>query len=147
MYSGLQLNSQPSRGLGYQFCCLVNRGTIGVNSLHKTVIRQRCGCDLNPGPSVPESSTITTRLRSHPKTIRRDCWQMMVTLVGINQLLLEITDLSVAHVNLLLQLLQLRLSATFTLIRLHTNSHRYSGRLYFSAITFTLKPNFGLKPN
>jgi len=35
-----------------------------VNSLPKTVIRQRRGCDLNPGPSAPESSTLTTRLPS-----------------------------------------------------------------------------------
>ena len=37
---------------------------MGVNSLPKTVTRQRRGCDLNPGPSAPESSTLTTRLRS-----------------------------------------------------------------------------------
>jgi len=37
-----------------------------VNSLPKTVTRQRRGCDLNPGPSAPESSTQTTRLPSHP---------------------------------------------------------------------------------
>jgi len=49
----------------YQFCCLVNRGMVGVNSLPKTVTRQRRGCDLNPGPSAPESSTLTTRLPSH----------------------------------------------------------------------------------
>ena len=36
-----------------------------MNSLHKTVTRQRRGCDLNPGPSAPESSTLTTRLPSH----------------------------------------------------------------------------------
>jgi len=36
-----------------------------VNSLPKTVTRQRCDCDLNPGPSAPESSTLTTRLPSH----------------------------------------------------------------------------------
>ena len=35
-----------------------------MNSL--TVTRQRRDCDLNPGPSVPESSTLTTRLPSHP---------------------------------------------------------------------------------
>ena len=35
---------------------------MGVNSLPKTVTRQRSGCDLNPGPSAPESSTLTTRL-------------------------------------------------------------------------------------
>jgi len=37
-----------------------------VNSLPKTVTRQRRDYDLNPGPSVPESSTLTTRLPSHP---------------------------------------------------------------------------------
>jgi len=39
---------------------------MGVNSLPKTVTRQRRDCDLNPGPSVPESSTLTTPLLSHP---------------------------------------------------------------------------------
>ena len=38
---------------------------MGVNSLPKTVTRQRRGCDLNPGPNAPESSTLTTRLPSH----------------------------------------------------------------------------------
>ena len=33
-----------------------------MNSLPKTVTRQRRDCDLNPGPSAPESSTLTTRL-------------------------------------------------------------------------------------
>jgi len=37
---------------------------MGVNSLPKTVTRQRRDCDLNPGPSAPESSTLTTRLPS-----------------------------------------------------------------------------------
>ena len=37
-----------------------------MNSLPETVIRQRRGCDLNPGPSAPESSTLTTRLPSYP---------------------------------------------------------------------------------
>jgi len=40
---------------------------MGVNSLPKTVTRQRRNCGLNPGPSAPESSTLTTRLPSHPK--------------------------------------------------------------------------------
>jgi len=47
----------------------MNRGTVGVKSLPKTVTRitrQRRSCDLNPGPSVPESSVLTTRLPSHP---------------------------------------------------------------------------------
>ena len=38
---------------------------MGVNSLPKTVARQRRDCDLNPGPSAPESSTLATRLWSH----------------------------------------------------------------------------------
>jgi len=38
---------------------------MGVNSLPKTVIRQRRGCDLNPGLNAPESSTLTTQLQSH----------------------------------------------------------------------------------
>jgi len=42
---------------------------MGVNSLPKTVTRQRRDCDLNPGPSAPESSTLTTRLPSHPGCI------------------------------------------------------------------------------
>jgi len=37
-----------------------------VNSLPKIITRQRHGCDLNPRPSAPESSTLTTRLPSHP---------------------------------------------------------------------------------
>ena len=42
---------------------------MGVNSLPKTVTRQRRDCDLNPGPSAPESNTLTTRLPSHPNSI------------------------------------------------------------------------------
>ena len=42
------------------------RGKMGVNSLPKTVTRQRRDCDLNLGPSAPESSTLTARLLSHP---------------------------------------------------------------------------------
>ena len=33
----------------------------------KTVARQRRGCDLNPGPFAPESSTLTTQLPGHRK--------------------------------------------------------------------------------
>ena len=32
-----------------------------MNSLPRTVTRQRRGCDLNPGRTAPESSTLTTR--------------------------------------------------------------------------------------
>ena len=39
---------------------------MGVNSLPKTVSRQHRDCDLNLGPFAPESSTLTTRLPSHP---------------------------------------------------------------------------------
>jgi len=38
---------------------------MGVNSLPKTGTRQRRDCDLNPGPTAPESSRLTTRLPSH----------------------------------------------------------------------------------
>ena len=41
---------------------------MGVNRLPKTVTRQRRDCDLNPGTSAPESSTLTTRLPSDPST-------------------------------------------------------------------------------
>ena len=40
---------------------------MGVNSLPKTVTRQRRGYNLNPGPPVAESSTLTIRLLSHHK--------------------------------------------------------------------------------
>ena len=53
----------------YQLRCSVNGGTMGVNSLPKTVTRQRRDCGLNPGPSAPESSTLTTRLPSHPSQL------------------------------------------------------------------------------
>ena len=39
---------------------------MGANSLPKTVTRQRRDCELNPDPSAPESSALTTRLPSHP---------------------------------------------------------------------------------
>jgi len=38
---------------------------MGVNSLPKTVTRQRRGCDLISGPTASESSTLTIRLPSH----------------------------------------------------------------------------------
>ena len=63
---GLQLPPQPLRGLLPIFCCLVNRGTMGVSSLPKIVSWQHRDCDLNLCPSAPESSTLTTRLPSHP---------------------------------------------------------------------------------
>ena len=44
---------------------------MGVNSLPKTVTRQRHGCDLNLGPPALESSMLTTRLQNHD-TMRDD---------------------------------------------------------------------------
>ena len=38
-----------------------------MNSLPKTVTRQRRGCDLSPGPCAPESRALTTRLPSVPR--------------------------------------------------------------------------------
>jgi len=54
---------------------------MGVNSFPKTVIRQSRDCDLNPGPTAPESSTLTTRLPSHPTLVVReaellDSWKL-----------------------------------------------------------------------
>ena len=43
---------------------------MGVNSLPKTVTRQRRDCDLNPGPSAPESSTPTTALLTTAHAVR-----------------------------------------------------------------------------
>jgi len=72
---GLQLPPQPLRELlpilllgeqrhiGKLFTPIV---TMGVNSLPNTVTWQRRDCDLNTGPSAPKSSTLSTRLPSHP---------------------------------------------------------------------------------
>jgi len=62
---GLQPPPQPLRGL-LPILLLGEQRHNGCESLPKAVTRQRRGCDLNPGPSVPESSTLTTRLPSHP---------------------------------------------------------------------------------
>jgi len=64
------LGSQPAGDVSHKpgggLTLLSARPTVGVNSLPKTVTRQRRGCDLNPGPTAPESSTLTIRLPSHP---------------------------------------------------------------------------------
>ena len=49
----------------------MNKGTMGVNSLPKTVTRQRRDCDLNQGHSAPVCSTLTTRLPSHPPALQQ----------------------------------------------------------------------------
>jgi len=59
------LSARPA--VTHQFRCSVNGGTMCVKSLPKIVTRQRRGCDLNPDPSATESSTLTTRLPSHPR--------------------------------------------------------------------------------
>jgi len=64
----MQLPSQPLRGL-LPISLLGEQRHRGVNSLPKTVTRQRRDCDLNPGPSAVESSTLTTQLLSHPKIL------------------------------------------------------------------------------
>jgi len=64
--------------------CLVNGGTMGVNSLPKTVTRQRRGCDSNPGRSAPESSTLTSRLPNHPQ-IRVKTWNDRITGVRVSE--------------------------------------------------------------
>ena len=43
-----------------------------MNSLPKTVTRQRRDCDLNPGPSAPKSSKLTIRLRAQ-KLVKTEC--------------------------------------------------------------------------
>ena len=42
---------------------------MGVNSLRTTVTQQRRGCDLDPDPSAPESSTQTTQPSTEPPVI------------------------------------------------------------------------------
>ena len=63
---GLQLPPQPLRGLLPVLLLGKQRHSGCENSLPKTVTWLRRDCDLNPGPSAPESSTLITRLPSHP---------------------------------------------------------------------------------
>ena len=53
-----------------------------MNRLPKTVTRQHRDCDLNPGPSAPESGTLTTRLPSHPNYLMKH--QCQKTTLRIN---------------------------------------------------------------
>jgi len=55
---------------------------MGANSLPKTVTRQHRDCDLNPGPSAPESITLTTRLPNHPAVFRPVNWNDLPTSVS-----------------------------------------------------------------
>ena len=54
---------------------------MGVNSLPKTVTRQRRGCDTNPGPSAPESSMLTTQLPSHPVSKKLLIWTFVYFII------------------------------------------------------------------
>ena len=47
---------------------------MGANSLPKTVTRQRRGCDLNPGPSAPESEEQTRKPYKSRRTDRCAVW-------------------------------------------------------------------------
>ena len=69
---GLQLPSQPLRGL-LPILLLGEQRHDGCKQLAYDccpITRQRRSCNLNPGPSASESSTLTTRLPSHP------CWML-----------------------------------------------------------------------
>jgi len=68
-----------------------------VNSLPKTVTRQRRGCDLNPGPSAPESSTLTTRLLSHPAGEHQLKLPNQLTDTGHRMSLLEVAPTNLAQ--------------------------------------------------
>jgi len=89
---GLQLPPLPLGGLLpiSLFRCLV----MGVNSLPKTVTQQRCGFDLNPCPSAPESSTLTTRLRSLRPCILMAVFILLTLTLGGNSLSLNYRPLS-----------------------------------------------------
>ena len=59
---GLQLLPQPLRGL----LPILLLGEQRHNGCEQFASRRRRDCDLNPSHSAPESSTLTTRLPSHP---------------------------------------------------------------------------------
>jgi len=75
---------------------------MGVNSLPKAVTRQRRDCDLNPGPSAPESSTLTTQLltgspQNTPIKSRDFCYRiyiLMAVLLGVLQVGPSLVDCS-----------------------------------------------------
>ena len=54
---------------------------MGVNSLPKTVAQQHHDCDLNLGPSAPESSTLTTLIPSHPRLLYYELIAVHITYV------------------------------------------------------------------
>jgi len=62
------LGSQPAGDVYVPISLLGEQRHDGCEQLPKTVTRQRRGCDLNPGPFAPESSTLTTRLPRRSKS-------------------------------------------------------------------------------
>jgi len=80
---------------------------MGGSSLPKTVTRQRRGCSSNPGPSAPQTSTLTTRLPSHPKEV--DDSETAVVSTATRALQLSSVPLDVAYS---LQSLRTALSGT-----------------------------------
>ena len=66
---------------------LGERGTMGVNSLPKTVTRQHRGCGLNPGPSASESSTLTTRLLRNAMLLMKELFEVKPSIVSFALLL------------------------------------------------------------
>jgi len=63
---------------------------MGVNSW--TVTRQRRGCDLNAGPSAPESSTLTTRLPVPPCATKNERINTAAGLVAVVVTVVDAVD-------------------------------------------------------
>ena len=71
---GLQLPLQPLTGLLPILLLGEHQGTMGVNSLPKTVIPQRRGCDLNPGcPRLTLMSTVLIIIIDYQSVGRSIC--------------------------------------------------------------------------
>ena len=58
-----------------------------MNSLPKTVTRQHRGCGLNPGPSAPESSTLSTRLLRNAMLLMKELFEVKPSIVSFALLL------------------------------------------------------------
>ena len=72
---------------------------MGVNSLPKTVTRQRRSCDFNPGPSLTESSTLTTRLPSHSTLYMDGKVYGLIAMFFKNERLFKVRRPRGSHVN------------------------------------------------
>ena len=59
---------------------------MGVNSLPKTVTPQRRGCDLNPGLTEPESSTLSTQTLNFNSTASRSLSQSCIRYLLKNEI-------------------------------------------------------------